>query len=186
MAEFFSELDDRLRRFVASQKMFFVATAPGEGRINLSPKGMDTLRCLDSRTVAYLDLTGSGNETAAHLRENGRVTLMLCSFDLKPMILRIYGAGRVVRQAAGGAGDTEWSELMARFDHIPGARQIVVVDVESVQTSCGYAVPVFGEGRERDTLRRWADKKGESGIRDHWRDQNQVSIDGLETGIQEG
>ena len=138
MAKFFPRLDAGLRDFIAEQKIFFTATAPADGRINLSPKGMDTLRCIDDSTVAYLDLTGSGNETAAHLAENGRMTVMMCSFSESPLILRLYGRGRVVR-----AGDAEWDGLRAHFPAYPGERQIVVLEVESAQTSCGFAVPVF-------------------------------------------
>src|SRR5688500_785364 len=118
MARFYPALNDFHREFIAEQKLFFVASAPDEGRINLSPKGMDTFRCLDETTVAYLDLTGSGNETAAHLRENGRITIMFCSFSEKPLILRLYGRGEVVR-----AGDEGWEELAQSFEILTGTRQ---------------------------------------------------------------
>lgn len=180
MAKFFSELDDALQSFIREQKVFFTATAPAEGRINLSPKGMDTFRCLDPKTVAYLDLTGSGNETAAHLIENGRMTVMFCSFSEKPLILRIYGRGRVVRPR-----DSEWAGLHARFRPSVGERQIVVLHVESAQTSCGFAVPVFELKEERPMLTEWTVKKGEEGVRDYWREKNQVSIDGLPTHLCE-
>lgn len=175
MAKFFPQLDTALRDFIAEQKIFFTATAPADGRINLSPKGMDTLRCFDEgRRVAYLDLTGSGNETAAHLSENGRMTIMLCSFTEQPLILRIYGRGRVVRP-----GEGEWSGLRPHFPLIPGERQIVVLEVESAQTSCGFAIPVYELKRERQRLVEWTLSKGEDGIRDYRREKNQVSIDGL-------
>ena len=174
MAKFYTRLDAQLQSFIGEQKMFFTATAPGVGRINLSPKGMDTLRCLDEgQRVAYLDLTGSGNETAAHLAENGRMTVMLCSFTEQPLILRIYGRGRVVRPA-----DEEWSELRPLFPALPGERQIVVLEVESAQTSCGFAVPVYELKEERQMLVEWGLKKGEDGIREYRREKNQVSIDG--------
>src|ERR671920_363089 len=129
MAKFYTQLDGPLRQFIGEQKLFFTATAPAEGRINLSPKGMDTFRCLDGgRRVAYLDLTGSGNETAAHLAENGRMTVMFCSFSEQPLILRIYGRGRVVRPGAG-----EWETLHRHFPTLPGERQIVLLEVESAQ-----------------------------------------------------
>jgi hypothetical protein len=180
MAKFYRLLDDNLRRFMAAQRLFFTATAADSGRINLSPKGMDTLRCLDNRTVAYLDLTGSGNETAAHLRQNGRMTLMFCSFDEHPLILRLYGRGRAVPQ------DTpEWASLRPEFPPLPGARQIIVLALESLQTSCGFGVPVYAFLRERPTLRDWAVKKGEQGIVDYQREKNRVSIDGLPTGISD-
>ena len=121
MAKFYPRLDDALRDFIGEQKLFFTATAPAEGRINLSPKGMDTLRCLDDRTVAYLDLTGSGNEAAAHLAADGRMTIMMCSFSAQPLILRLYGRGRVVRP-----GDGEWAALRAHFPTLPGERQMLV------------------------------------------------------------
>ena len=175
MAKFYTQLDDSLRTFIGEQKMFFTATAPVEGRINLSPKGMDTFRCLDEgRRVAYLDLTGSGNETAAHLSENGRMTVMFCSFTEQPLILRIYGRGRVVRR-----GDAEWEGLHRHFPTLPGERQIVLLDVESAQTSCGFAVPVYELKEERRMLVEWSLKKGEDGILDYRREKNQVSIDGL-------
>jgi hypothetical protein len=175
MAKFYEQLDAKLRDFIAAQKMFFTATAPEEGRINLSPKGMDTFRCLDGgRRVAYLDLTGSGNETAAHLAENGRMTVMFCSFSEQPLILRIYGRGRVVRP-----GDAEWPALRPHFPRLPGERQIVLLEVESAQTSCGFAVPVYELKEERQRLVEWTLSKGEAGIRDYRREKNRVSIDGL-------
>lgn len=180
MAKFYPELDDNLRQFIAAQKMFFVATAPKEGRISLSPKGLDSLRILDNQRLVYLDLTGSSNETAAHLRENGRMTLMFCAFEAEPLILRLYGRGEVVRR-----DDREWAALSPLFPVYPGARQIMVLDIESVQTSCGAGVPLFDYQGERDKLLRWAEKKGEDGIRDYWRDKNQFSIDGLPTGLIE-
>ena len=175
MAKLYDRLDEQLQGFIGEQKMFFTATAPAEGRINLSPKGMDTFRCLDGgRRVAYLDLTGSGNETAAHLSENGRMTVMFCSFSEQPLILRIYGRGRVVRP-----GDGEWAALRPHFPALPGERQIVLLEVESAQTSCGFAVPVYELKEERQTLAEWTLAKGEDGIRDYRREKNQVSIDGL-------
>lgn len=181
MAKFFPQLDKALRDFIAGQKIFFTATAPAGGRINLSPKGMDTLRCLDDRTVAYLDLTGSGNETAAHLAEDGRMTIMFCSFSESPLILRLYGRGRVVRE-----GEAEWDALRAHFNTYPGERQIIVLEMESAQTSCGFAVPVYELKQERPTLVEWISKKGEDGIREYRREKNRVSIDGLPTHLPEG
>jgi hypothetical protein len=180
MARFYPALEDRHRDFIAAQKLFFTATAPADGRINLSPKGMDSLRVLDPGRVAYLDLTGSGNETAAHLRNNGRMTVMFCSFDAEPLILRLYGRGRVVRRQ-----DAAWAELRRHFPALPGERQLIVLDIDSVQTSCGYAVPLFDYRGERDTLARWAEKKGAAGLLDYWREKNAVSIDGLPTGLLE-
>jgi len=177
MAKFYETLTPDLQRFIAEQKIFFVATAPREGRINLSPKGMDTFRCLDERNVGYLDVTGSGNETAAHLEENGRITFMFCSFGEKPLILKLYGRGRVIRPR-----DPAWQEWHGHFPVMPGERQIILMELHSAQTSCGYGVPVVeGILRERETLRRWAEKKGEEGIRRYWERNNLTSIDGLPT-----
>jgi hypothetical protein len=180
MAKFYSALNDDLRAFIARQQVFFTASAAPEGRVNLSPKGLDSLRCLDDRTVIYLDLTGSGNETAAHLRADGRLTLMFCSFDTQPLILRLYGRGRVVRPR-----DEEWPALFRHFDPLPGARQIMVLDIESAQTSCGYGVPRYQLISERETLRRWAENKGQDGLADYWHNKNQLSIDGLPTRLLE-
>lgn len=176
MAKFYSALNDELRDFIARQHLYFTATATGEGRINLSPKGMDSLRCLDDRTVAYLDVTGSGNETAAHLNADGRLTLMFCSFDTQPLILRLYGQGRVVRPR-----DSEWAVLSRCFPMLAGARQIMVMTLDSAQTSCGYGVPLYSYAGERATLLRWAEKKGPRGIAEYWREKNRTSIDGLPT-----
>ena len=176
MARFYPALEAKHRDFIAAQKLFFTATGTAGSRLNLSPKGMDSLRVLSDTCIAYLDLTGSGNETAAHLTHDGRMTLMWCSFDANPLILRLYGHGRAVRRQ-----DAEWAALHHRFAPLPGERQLIVLDIESVQTSCGYAVPRYAYQGERDTLARWAEKKGPVGLLDYWREKNQVSIDGLPT-----
>lgn len=178
MAQFFDRLNESLREFIGEQPIFFVATAPHDGRINLSPKGMDTLRCLDDSRVAYLDLTGSGNETAAHLKDDGRITVMFCSFTRRASILRLYGVGRTVP-----AGSAEWESLIGLFPELPGARQLIVIDIRSVQTSCGYAVPEMTFVRERQTLRKWAEGKGETGLAEYRQAKNVVSIDGLPTDL---
>ncbi len=176
MAKFYSELDDKLCEFIHQQQIFFAATAPIEGRINLSPKGIDTFRCLDSHRVAYLDLTGSGNETAAHLYQNGKITVMFCSFTDRPLILRLYGKGEVV------APNTEqWAQTIDRFPDLPGKRQLIVVNIESVQTSCGYGVPIYQLTAERSTLTDWANQKGADGVRAYQLQSNHTSIDGLDT-----
>lgn len=180
MAKFYPELDDTLRGFIAQQQMFFVASAPHDGRVNVSPKGLDALRVLGSKQVAYLDHTGSGNETAAHLRENGRMTLMFCSFAGAAQILRLYGRGRTVAPQ-----DAEWAELAPHFPAMLGARQIVVLDIESLQTSCGEGVPLYDYRGQRDGLARWAEKKGAEGMRAYQLEKNRVSIDGLPTGLCE-
>jgi hypothetical protein len=164
-----------LKAFIEAQPVFFVATAPlsGEGHVNLSPKGLDSLRVLSPTRVAYLDLTGSGNETAAHLQENGRITLMFCAFTGSPRILRLYGTGEVVLPESPG-----WSELAGLFPEYPGVRQIIVAEVSRVQTSCGYAVPLMDFARQRDTLLRWAEAKGET-LPMYRQEKNATSIDGL-------
>lgn len=178
MARFYPALEDKHRTFIAAQKIFFTASGTADSRLNLSPKGLDSLRILSDTRVAYLDLTGSGNETAAHLRHDGRLTLMFCSFDADPLILRLYGHGRAVRP-----GDAEWDALRRLFPDLPAERQLIVLEIESVQTSCGYAVPRYCYEGERDTLARWAEKKGAAGLADYWREKNHVSIDGLPTGF---
>jgi Pyridoxamine 5'-phosphate oxidase len=176
MAKLFTELDENLRQFILAQHIFFNATAPADGRINVSPKGLDTLRILSDSCVAYLDLTGSENETAAHIAENGRLTLMFCSFEKKPLILRLYGKGRVVRTQ-----DAEWEELHQHFPFIPGERQIILLDIDSILTSCGFAVPLYEYKGERETLVEYACKKGEEGMHEYRRKKNQHSLDGLPT-----
>jgi hypothetical protein len=164
-----------LQAFIEAQPVFFVASAPlaGEGHVNLSPKGLDCLRVLAPDRVAYLDLTGSGNETAAHLGENGRITFMFCAFTGAPRILRLYGAGEVA--TPGGA---RWAELIDRFPSYPGARQIIVATISRVQTSCGFAVPRMQLVRQRDTLLRWAEAKGDA-LPAYRAQKNATSIDGL-------
>lgn len=180
MARFYPKLEAKHRDFIAAQKIFFTASGTATSRLNLSPKGMDSLRVLSPSRVAYLDLTGSGNETAAHLKHDGRLTLMWTSFDADPLILRLYGRGHTVRRQ-----DADWPTLRAYFPDLPGARQLIVLDIESVQTSCGYAVPLYSYRGERETLTRWAEKKGPVGLLDYWREKNQVSIDGLPTHLLE-
>lgn len=180
MGKLYDAIDGEQVAFIAAQPLFFVATAPlaADGHVNLSPKGLDTFRVLDPTRVAYLDLTGSGNETAAHLAENGRVTFMFCAFDGRPKILRLYCQGRSV-----GPGDGEWTDLRSRFGDLPGIRQIVVGHVRHVQTSCGFGVPRLTAQGQRDDLPAWAERKGEDGIAAYQREKNAVSIDGLPTGI---
>lgn len=164
--------------FIRRQHVFFVGSAPlsAEGHVNLSPKGHDALRVLSPSRVAYLDLTGSGNETSAHIRENGRITVMFCAFEGPPNVLRLYGSGTVVLPES-----PDWGELYPLFPPLPGARQIIAVDVHKVQTSCGYAVPFMDYGGERETLQRWALQKGEDGLEQYRLEKNSRSIDGLPT-----
>lgn len=180
MADFFPALEDKHVAMLKAAPVFFVATAPGTGgRINLSPKGYDSLRILSPTQIAYLDLTGSGNETAAHLLDNGRITIMACAFDRSALILRIYGRGRSVQPA-----DAEWEALAAHFTILPGTRQIFVIDIDSVQTSCGWGVPVMNLERERETLLKYARNLGIEGISPRY-PPNRTSIDGLPTGLKE-
>lgn len=178
MAKLYEQIDDNLQGFIRAQHIFFVASAPlsAEGHVNLSPKGHDSLRILSPNRVAYLDLTGSGNETSAHLHENGRLTIMFCAFEGAPNIVRLFGKGRVVLPT-----DAEWAELSALFPTYLGARQIIVADISLVETSCGYAVPFMDYVGERDTLDRWAEAKGEDGLVTYHCEKNATSLDGLPT-----
>ncbi|MEQ8672048.1 MAG: pyridoxamine 5'-phosphate oxidase family protein [Aggregatilineales bacterium] len=182
MATVHEHITDDLRAWIEAQHLFFVASAPltGEGHVNVSPKGMDCLRVLDEHTVAYLDLTGSGNETSAHLIEagNGRITLMWCAFDGSPRILRLYGNGRVILP------DTpEWESLAPKFTMLTGARQIIVNEVSMVQTSCGFGVPFFDHVGDRDTLPKLWEQRGEEALKTYHQERNAVSVDGLPTPI---
>lgn len=176
MAKVFNSITNDLHRFIEAQQMFFVATAPltADGHVNLSPKGLDSFRILSPNRVGYLDVTGSGNETSAHLQENGRITFMFCAFQEPPSILRLYGTGKTILPDA-----PEWAELYALFSPIPGTRQIIVADVNRVQTSCGMGVPLYEHIGQRESLVKWADKKGEAGLREYQQQKNAVSIDGL-------
>jgi hypothetical protein len=180
MAKVFDHISNELQDWIAEQQMFFVATAPlsSDGHINLSPKGLDSFRVLSPNRVAYLDLTGSGNETSAHLQENGRITLMFCAFVGKPLILRLYGQGQVVLPDS-----SEWLVYTSLFPQLPGARQIIVAEIDRVQTSCGMGVPLYDYEGQRDGLINWAIKKGETGLQDYWYEKNRISIDGLTTPI---
>lgn len=182
MAKQFSAIDDNLRAFIERQKIFFVASAAPTGRVNLSPKGTDSLRVFSPNRVAYLDLTGSGNETSAHVEacEDRRLTMMFCAFEGPPVILRLYGRGSVFR-----LGTKEYAALLPRFAETIGARQIVQLDVERVQTSCGYAVPLMDYREERPNFIRWAENKGETGLETYRRENNVASIDGFPTGWPE-
>ncbi len=170
------ELDENLQQWIRRQALFFVASAPlsAEGHVNLSPRGYDCLRILDPHTVAWLDLVGSGNETAAHLQENGRVTLMFCAFQGEAKILRLYGRGETLLPGSDG-----WNTLRSRFDDLAGVRQIVRVDVERIQTSCGFSVPFMEFRGERRELLEWAEKKGPEGLAEYQEKNNTRSIDDL-------
>ena len=174
MAQQFDAIDERRRTFIERQHLYFVATAATEGRVNVSPKGLDTLRILGPNRVVWLNLTGSGNESAAHILDNPRMTLMFCSFDREPLILRLYGTAREIQPHA-----AEWDEMYGLFEPHLGARQIFDVSVDLVQTSCGYGVPRFEFAGDRPQLGRWCEKKGEEEIRRYRSRKNRTSIDGL-------
>ena len=178
MANQYDQITPTLQAFIADQPLFFVATAPlsEQGHVNLSPKGHDTFRILSPNQVVYLDLTGSGNETSAHLAENGRITFLFCAFQGAPQILRLYGQGETILPGA-----TRWDELLALFPDYPGIRQIIVASIHLVQTSCGYAVPLMELQKERETLNRWATSKGEKGLVEYRSMTNSKSLDGLST-----
>jgi hypothetical protein len=178
MAQRYNELSDTHIQFIAKQRIFFVGTATAESRVNVSPKGMDSLRVLSPQRVAWLNVTGSGNETSAHVQHHPRMTLMFCAFEGAPVILRLYGTATVVHQ-----GDAEWRELSSLFHPLPGARQIFDVTLDLVQTSCGMAVPYLSYVGDRELLNEWAAKKGEEGVRQYWEEKNQLSLDGLPTNI---
>lgn len=176
MSKFHPELTDALKSFIAEQKIFFVASATDSSRVNVSPKGTDCLRRIDDKTYAYLDLTGSGNETSAHLHADGRLTMMFCSFGEKPNILRLFGRGEVVALAS-----EEGQQLVSHFNMLPGARQFIVMHIESVSTSCGFSIPHFEYTGERELLTNWAAKKGEESLKEYRTQKNLTSIDGLPT-----
>lgn len=181
MAKLHENITDDLQEWIKAQHLFFVASAPlsAEGHVNVSPKGQDCLRILSSTKVAYLDLTGSGNETSAHLHENGRITFMFCAFQGPPRILRLYGTGHTVLPDM-----PEWDELIGLFNPMPGMRQIIVAEIDRVQTSCGFSVPLYDYVEERDTLIKWAEVKGDDGLVAYRQEKNLQSIDGLPTMMQ--
>jgi hypothetical protein len=178
MAKIFSELSEELVTFIEAQKIFFVATAAETGNVNLSPKGMDTLRVVDKNKIIWLNLTGSGNETAAHLLKVNRMTIMFCSFEGKPLILRLYGTAKVYHER-----DDRFNDLLDLFPMQVGSRQIFEMNINQVQTSCGYAVPFMDFKEERTQLKSWAEKQGPEKIKDYWKEKNTLSIDDFETGI---
>jgi len=180
MAKFFDEISDIHRLFIEKQKVFFTASAPlsAGGHVNLSPKGMDSFRVLSATRVAYMDINGSGNETSAHMLENGRITIMFCAFDGAPNILRLYGKGYTVLPA-----DKEWKGLAPLFNLPLAPRQIIVADIHKVQTSCGFGVPYYTYDGERDQAVKWAEKKGKEGIEQYQAEKNKTSMDGLPTSM---
>ncbi len=180
MAKQYDHINDRIKKFIRAQNIFFVATASSESRINLSPKGMDTFRVINDHKVLWLNLTGSGNETAAHLDSDGRITIMFCAFEGAPMILRLYGKGKIIQPK-----DENWNSVNQNFPDLAGTRQIFDIEIDLVQTSCGMSVPFFDYKEERNQLNDWAVKKGEEGIKDYWIEKNEYSIDGIPTHIKD-
>lgn len=180
MGKFFDAILDAHSAFIKKQKIYFVASAPlsAEGHVNVSPKGIDSFRVLSPNRIAYMDIVGSGNETSAHILENGRITVMFCSFDGPPNIMRLYGKGYTVLP-----GDEQWSELSALFELQLGTRQIIVADIDKVQTSCGYGVPYYEYLGERDHAQKWAEHKGVQGLEQYKQEKNRISIDGLPTAL---
>ncbi len=178
MAQRFNELSEKHIQFITRQKVFFVGTATADSRVNVSPKGMDSFRVLGSNRVAWLNVTGSGNETAAHVQQLPRMTIMFCAFDDPPLILRLYGTAKAIHK-----NDPEWDALLPLFKPMPGARQIFDVRIDLVQSSCGEAVPYFSYAGERETLNEWATKKGEEGLKRYREVNNQLSLDGIPTNI---
>ncbi|MGD9863480.1 MAG: pyridoxamine 5'-phosphate oxidase family protein [Pseudodonghicola sp.] len=178
MAKQFDRIGDDHRRFIEDQHIFFTGSAGPEGRVNVSPKGMDALRVAGPNRIMWLNVTGSGNETAGHLRQDPRMTLMWCSFTKRPLILRAYGTARAVQQ-----GDADWAALVALFPPHRGARQVFDMAVDMVQTSCGYAVPFMDYAAERDTLTHWTDQRSDDDLRAYWLEKNARTLDGKPTGI---
>jgi hypothetical protein len=178
MAKQFDDISADHRAFIEAQHMFFCGSAAGDGRVNISPKGMDSLRVLGPNRIIWRNLTGSGNETAGHLARINRMTLMWCGFEKRPMILRTYGTARTLHPR-----DDDFAALNAHFPADHGARQIYDCDIEMVQSSCGYAVPFFEHSGPRDVLAKWSVDKGPDGIESYWDTRNRTTIDGMQTHI---
>lgn len=178
MGQQFSELAIKHINFIEQQKIYFVSTAADTGTVNLSPKGGDSLRVINSNTIAWLNHTGSGNESAAHVLINPRMTVMFCAFEGSPLILRAYGDAKVLHK-----GDAQWSEYIELFPNSVASRQIFLLDIKKVQSSCGMSVPYFSYESDRNDLAKWSDKKEKAGIEKYWLKKNQQSIDGFETEI---
>ena len=180
MGQKFSELSETHLAFIHEQQLFFVATADVDGRVNVSPKGLDTFRVINNRQIMWLNLTGSGNETAAHVQNNSRMTIMFNAFVGTPLILRLYGSAQVIHH-----NDSSWQKHYSLFENLIGARQIFVMDIDLVQSSCGMAVPLYDFKQQRDALLTSGQRKGVEGIKTYWRERNHSSIDGKPTYIVE-
>jgi hypothetical protein len=180
MAVKFDSINTEHKKFIEAQKMFVIGSAGADGFINVSPKGMDTFKIVNEHTVVWLNYTGSGNETSAHVQENGRMTIMFNSYDKAPMILKLYGQATVIHQK-----DVRWEEMSAHFEEQVGTRQFFEMKVELVLTSCGYAVPKYEFKGERETLKKWADKRGREGIEAYWEENNKLTLDGVKTNVMD-
>jgi len=180
MGQQYSEISEKNIQFINEQKIYFVGTATNDSRVNISPKGMESFKVLGANRVIWLNVTGSGNETSAHIQEHNRMTIMFVAFDGRPNILRLYGQAKVIHK-----NDAEWHELSAHFSLLPGARQIFDLSVDLVQNSCGMSVPLYSYDEDRNQLKDWASKQGDAGIERYWEKKNQQSIDGLDTKILE-
>ncbi|WP_353571371.1 pyridoxamine 5'-phosphate oxidase family protein [Candidatus Albibeggiatoa sp. nov. BB20] len=180
MGQKFTALSDKHIAFINDQKIFFVGTAAEIGNVNVSPKGGNSLRVIDSNTIAWLNLTGSGNESSAHVLRNPRMTIMFCAFEGKPLILKTYGNARVLHR-----NDVEWSQFTNLFPENIASRQIFILDISLVLSSCGMAVPYFDYQADRDYLAKWSDKQGKEGVERYWLQRNQTSLDGFDTEIAE-
>ncbi|MGB7815246.1 MAG: pyridoxamine 5'-phosphate oxidase family protein [Methylotenera sp.] len=178
MGKRYEALSDKLIEFIKAQKIFFVGTATDDSRVNVSPKGMDSLRVIDNKRVVWLNVTGSGNETSAHIQQNSRMTIMFCALDGPPLILRLYGSAKVIHK-----NDAEWKKLFALFEPLPGARQIFDLSIELIQTSCGMAVPYYEYSGDRELLNDWAQKRDDESMKQYWLEKNQLSIDDIPTHI---
>lgn len=178
MGKHYKELSEKHAQFIAEQKIFFVGTATADSRINVSPKGMDSFLVLGKSRVAWLNVTGSGNETSAHIQLNSRMTIMFCAFEGAPLILRLYGTAKVVHK-----NDVEWNSLFSLFEPLAGARQIFDLSIDLVQTSCGMAVPFYSYERDRELLKDWAANRGDEGLKMYWEEKNQNSLDNIPTNI---
>lgn len=180
MSRQYPSISEQHRSFIERQHMYFVGTAARDGRVNVSPKGLDSLRVLGPNRVMWLNGTGSGNETAAHLLDTPRMTLMFCSFEGKPLIMRLYGTARAIHE-----GDSEWEEALGHFPPMSGARNVFDLEVDLVQTSCGFGVPLYDYVDQRPLMPSWADSRGPEKVRAYQQEKNRVSIDGLPTGLPE-
>jgi hypothetical protein len=178
MAQKYSKLNEKFKSFIQQQQMYFIGTADKQGRVNISPKGLDSFKIINDTQVMWLNLTGSGNETAAHVLSSSRMTILFMAFEDRPMILRLYGQAQVIHMQ-----DKQWSTLYSQFEDFMGARQIFVLDIDTIISSCGMAVPIYEFKQQRDELLKSAERKGIEKIKSYWLKKNQLSIDGKVTNI---